>query len=104
MTRPHFAGIIDFLPTILVSTNAAVRFEVQQLVPGLERMLLGGRAPGGAGVVDENVHLAEFLQDLVGDGCDGLALSHVAHEGGSNNALLLQLLRCLFKLFFFGGQ
>src|SRR5256884_7063362 len=25
MTRPHFAGIIDFLPRIWVSTNAAVR-------------------------------------------------------------------------------
>ena len=51
---------------------------VHELVPGFERMILGRRAPGGAGVVHQDVDLAESLQHCSGDRRDGFALADVA--------------------------
>ena len=52
--RDH-AGLADRLR----QQEEAAHVEVHHLVPGLERMVLGRRAPGGAGVVDEDVDVAE---------------------------------------------
>ena len=57
MMRPLFLGIMLCLPTAWLNRKIAAHVEVHHLVPGLDRMVLGRRAPGGAGVVDQDVDL-----------------------------------------------
>ncbi len=55
MMRPCLRGIMLALADRLAHQEDAADVQVHHLVPGLERMVLGRRAPGGAGVVDQDV-------------------------------------------------
>ena len=65
--------------------------EVHHLVPGLERVILGCRAPGGAGVVDEDVHLAETRHRVLRHPHDLARLAHVGSDPERLDAALLQM-------------
>jgi hypothetical protein len=69
----------------------AAHVEVHHLVPGLEGVVLGGCAPGGAGVVDEDVDLAEPLHRLVRDALDLFGLARVGGDPARVDALVLQV-------------
>ena len=62
MIVPLCRGIMLCLPIAWLIRKIAADVEVHHLVPGLERMILGRRAPGGAGVVDQDVDLAEVAR------------------------------------------
>ena len=67
--RPAIEATLMILPLLardhavladrLAHQEDRAHVEVHHLVPGLERMILGRRAPGRAGVVDEDVDVAE---------------------------------------------
>src|SRR5258706_6503421 len=89
-----------FPAEVLREHEDARQVQVDELVPGVERMLFGGRAPGGAGVVDEDVDSAEFLQHLLGARRDRLALAQVADIGRRLDLLLLKMSHGLVELVF----
>ena len=91
MTRPHFAGIIERLPTSCVSTNTPVRFTFTSLSQRFERMILGRRAPGGAGVVHQDVDLARIAAGLLRRRRDGFAPADVADIGSGIDLPLFQM-------------
>ena len=68
------------LPTAWLEQEDAADVQVHHLVPGLQRVVLGRRAPGGAGVVDQDVDLAQALHRLVARPC--CDLRRVAGVGG----------------------
>ncbi len=54
------------LGDVLAQDEVATHVEVHHLVPGLDRVVFGGRAPGRAGIVDQNVHITHALQGFIG--------------------------------------
>ena len=79
------------LGDVLRQDEVAAHVEVHHLVPGLDRMVFGRRAPGGAGVVDQDVHVAHALQRLVGQAADVLFLGAVGGDPARVDAGGLQL-------------
>ena len=54
--------------------------EVHHLVPGLDRVLLSGRAPGRTGVIDQDVHMAQACNGVV---CQARHVGVLAGIGGN---------------------
>ena len=67
--------------------------QVHHLVPGLERMILGRRAPGRAGVVDQDVDLAEPADRVLRDAHDLARLAQVGGDPDCLDAVALELRR-----------
>mmetsp|Transcript_21087 Transcript_21087/g.81837 ORF Transcript_21087/g.81837 Transcript_21087/m.81837 type:complete len:357 (+) Transcript_21087:2512-3582(+) len=76
----------------------AADVEVHDLVPGLERMLLGRGAPGGAGVVDEDVDAAQALHGLGHHALHILWLGRIGGAPARVDALGLQLGGSIFQV------
>ena len=72
--------------------------QVHDLVPGLERMVLGGRAPGRAGVVDQDVDVAEARDRVLRDAHDLARLAQVGGDPDRLDAALLQMRRRLLEV------
>jgi hypothetical protein len=49
----------------LAQDEVAADVQVHDLVPGIDRVVFGRRAPGSAGVVDEDVHMAEAFDGFI---------------------------------------
>src|SRR4029078_1441608 len=72
--------------------------EVDELVPGFERGILGGGSPDRARVVDEDVEGAELCQHLVEGRGQCCALADVAGERVRGDALLAEMLDRVLEL------
>ena len=82
----------------LAQQKIAADIEVHHLVPGLDRMVLGRRPPGGAGVVDQDVDIAHTLQGLIGQPMDLGVAGAVGSHPARVNASSLQLGAGLFQV------
>ena len=65
--------------------------QVDDLVPALQRIVLGRRAPNGASIVDQDVDAAEPLQDPLGQGRGGVRSAEIGGEALGLDALGGQL-------------
>jgi hypothetical protein len=84
---------------VLRQDEVAAHVEVHHLVPGLDRVALGRRAPAGARVVDEDVDRAHALQRLVGQAAGVFFLRAVGGDPARVDAGGLQLGRGLLQVF-----
>src|SRR5439155_26236106 len=82
----------------LAHQEDAADVQVHHLVRRFQRMLFGRRAPGGAGVVDEDVDLPQALQRFTGDTLNFFGLAHVGRDPARVDALGLQVCRRLFEI------
>ena len=82
----------------LAHQEDAADVQVHHLVPGFERVVLGRRAPGGAGVVDQDVDLAQALHRLVADLLDLRRVAGVGGHPARVDALGLQVRGGLFQV------
>ena len=98
MMRPDLARDHALLGNDLAQQKVAAHVQVHHLVPGFYGVVFGGRAPGGAGVVDQNVHIAHALQGFVGQAVDFAFLGAVGGNPAGVNAGGLQLGGGLFQV------
>lgn len=71
------------------AVEGAVQVRVDDLIPGLDGRFEDARVGGPAGVGDEDVDAAEFLDDVVDQLLDVAVVAHVALVGFGFDAVLL---------------
>ena len=77
--------------------------EVDDLVPGIERMLLSRRTPGGARIVDQDVEPAVSHQDLLDEQLRRVRILQIIGDCGYHNAHALEVRSGLVQLGLLAG-
>ncbi len=75
---------------VLAQQEVAAYVQVHDLVPGVQRVVFGRCAPGGASVVDQDVDVAHALHRLAGQAVDFSLLGAVRRNPAGINARGLQ--------------
>ena len=81
MMLPERCGMKQRLATAWLSANTLVAFKRHDLVPRFERVFLGRRAPGRAGVVDQDIDSAVVLDHRLDQRRHLLGLGQVIDHG-----------------------
>ena len=64
-------------------------------------MILSGRSPGGAGIVDQNIDMTEMAKCRCDKGRYRLGLAQIGSDRGCGNTHLLQMRDSLVELILF---
>jgi len=100
MIRPYWFGIIESLPICCDSRKMA---EIHQPVPRLQAVFSSRCAPSRAGVVDQNVNLAELRDCLCGKALDVRILRVVRGNPFRPNTKAFQVLPGSFQFVLVSG-
>ena len=109
--QPGNGGDVDDAPAlvrnhavfgeVLAQNEIAAHIEVHHLVPGRHRVVFGGRAPAGPGVVDQNIYPSHALQRFIGEAANVFFFAAVGGGPARVNACGLQLDGSLLQVFRF---
>ena len=87
------------LGDVLAQDEVPANVEIHDLVPGFHRVVFGGRTPGRARVVHEDVDRAHALQGFVREAMDVFLLGAVSSDPARVDASSLKLGGRLLQVF-----